>query len=128
MSRHRAYALVATAAVIAGLVCGFLLLGSPGYQRQVQADTRRVEDLQAIGRELHQRHAAANAVLPATLQELAITRTDPITAQHYTYLRADNAKYKLCATFALESRPDTGFWHHPAGQHCFALDASGPVW
>jgi len=120
--RSSAWAGAAAAAVLLGLIAGFTTLGSPDRQRLVQADSRRIEDLQIIHRGLHAR--SIQGVLPQALTEPPLRRTDPITGQPYEYRRLDDSRYQLCATFSFESDKTNRdpVWYHPAGRHCYDLD------
>lgn len=120
--RSPAWAGAAAVAVLLGLVAGFSMLGSPDRQRLIQADARRVEDLQAIQRVLQAR--SATAPLPQSLSEPPLRRTDPITRQPYEFIRLDDHRYRLCATFSFESEgvARDPVWYHPAGRHCYELD------
>ena len=50
----RLFALLATAAVVIGVISGFWLLGSPNKQRQLRADQQRLEDILGIAQRFHQ--------------------------------------------------------------------------
>lgn len=122
--------IAATVAVVATSIGGFLVLGSPNRQRQLQADRSRLQDLHAIARQLHDRFETANRgekpfSLPETLRR---DWRDPLTGEPYEYRPLDDERYQLCAEFALPTpepvRNRDRFWQHPAGRHCFDLDAT----
>jgi hypothetical protein len=133
-------ALAATAVVVVVIGTGFTMLGSPRAQRFVSADRQRVEDLQAIARELHLRRGrAGGAELPAQLDQVAFGQPgvrlrlkDPETQAPYEYRKQGPANYELCAAFATatEEPPDgrPRFWDHPKGRYCYALDSSVAPW
>ncbi|NJN87694.1 MAG: hypothetical protein HC881_17030, partial [Leptolyngbyaceae cyanobacterium SL_7_1] len=50
----RIFALLASVGVVAGVITGFSLLGSPSGQRQIRLDQRRVQDLYQIAFALYQ--------------------------------------------------------------------------
>ena len=121
--RDRKYAVVATIAVLFGIATGFYMLGSPGRQREIEADRRRVEALQAIANGIH---ARPDTPLSDTLQ-FPNLRRDPVTQAAYEYHQLDANRYQLCAAFATDNRTDTTrpyqqFWLHGAGRHCYDLD------
>jgi hypothetical protein len=120
--RTRIWAGAAVVGVSLALIAGFSMLGSPDRQRLLQADSRRVEDLQAIHRVLHAR--SATAPLPEALTEPPLRRTDPVTGNAYYYQRHDEHRYQLCATFSFESEGVSRdlVWYHPAGRHCYTFD------
>lgn len=138
----RLFAVLATAAVVIGVISGFWLLGSPKKQRQLRADQQRLEDIRDIAQRLHQqarrsqdRKEAVN--LPASLPPND-RKTDPISGKTYEYQRLDRTHYKLCAEFTTDSTKerlrdspsaDQSFWQHPSGRHCFQLDVQEePPW
>lgn len=98
----------AVTVVVAAVVAGLVILGSPAQERERRIDDRRVADLHAIA-------AAANLYwsrhsrLPASVDELAaepgtkINTRDPATAEVYGYQALDSARYEVCATFDRES-------------------------
>jgi hypothetical protein len=127
--------MAALAAVIFGIVVGFVQIGSPAGQRSVLEDARRLSDLSAIAVAVHTTWLARKdqePKLPATLQELqktaagtGISITDPSGGRTYAYTPLRAAVYRLCATFAHPSPPDTPApWRHAAGNACFTFDAN----
>jgi hypothetical protein len=126
--RNSLWALLATGAVVAGLVLGFINLGGPAVQRLVQADNKRVSALSAMASRVNVAWAASGHTFPTELTG-GETYADPVTHQPYECWPMAGTKYELCANFARESRQaGTGtaedFWRHPKGHHCFTLDAS----
>jgi hypothetical protein len=131
----RAFAGVATAAVVAAIAAGFWVLGTPGRQREIAADRQRLQDVAAIAQRLHERYTADSDSfeLPATLPATAPS-TDPLTNQPYEYERLGNREFELCATFDTDSSthrlsnqnstPEAQRWQHPEGRHCFEFDVS----
>jgi hypothetical protein len=120
---ERAFAYAACAAAAAGIALGFSLLGSPGHQRDIGADRKRVEHLRAIAAELHVRGGTA----PASLEGLNSPRFDPVTGAQYDYRPLEGTRYELCAVFGAPSQAESrqlAFWRHQAGRQCFILDAA----
>lgn len=134
----------ATAVVAASFCLGLGIAGMPSAQRHIEADNRRIQDLQRIAYALHswQKQAASersSPTLPSTLAALAgkgITSSqtiDPETKAPYEYRAKSGIAYELCATFTAAEEPNspyiTEFWHHGKGRTCFTLDASQqPAW
>ena len=120
---------IAAGAVVAGLI----IVGSPGNARMRRLDERRLQDLLNISRAMNG-YWTRNARLPASLGELLqspatyVESRDPLTSQPYAYAIVGGTTYELCADFQVDSREEGNayfgrFWSHPAGRHCFRLEA-----
>ncbi len=129
--RNRSFAALALAAGIASCCLGVFISGTPGVQRHIEADDRRVQDLRTIAGILHDMTA-----LPKSLSEIparpGLRLTDPETGRPFEYSPKSLRDYELCATFSAASAPDTvryssGFWSHPKGRACFAFTTAKPV-
>lgn len=135
LSFDQTFAVVATAAVVTGIVAGFWVLGTPGRQRSIAADRQRLQDLNDIAQALHNDFQAEEDTfqLPESLDDNQIRR-DPLTDQPYEFRRLSAKTFELCANFATDSstyplgnpRPteEANQWQHPEGRHCFELDVS----
>lgn len=116
---------VGTAVVIAAVIAGLMVLGSPAKERERRMDERRVEQLGELGRVVDF-YRSKHGRLPSSLDELereggsALGTRDPGTQQAYEFRVLDTDKYELCAQFQQASRT-VGFWRHGAGRQCFAL-------
>ncbi|UPA21992.1 DUF5671 domain-containing protein [Candidatus Peribacteria bacterium] len=137
---NKLFLTIATAIVGVAVVWGIVLAGSPGAERERKFDDRRVEDLRAIQNEITNiaygnkpiRPDAPVVAIPKTLQEISdqavyqkLNLTDPETGASYIYNVQSATKYQLCATFSFERDLSYDiFWNHPAGEHCFDLDAA----
>lgn len=142
VSIRATFATGATIAVVATIVAGLIIAGSPSEQRKKRADEQRAQHLQQIA------YAVDNfwnrsARLPESIQELAKApdaylqqTTDPKTQMTYEYRVVTNESYELCATFETSSnaqipgkvsvpRPVSGpngqYWSHNAERTCFTL-------
>jgi type II secretory pathway pseudopilin PulG len=119
------------AVVIAAVVAGLVISGSPAEQRRLRADDRRVGDLQQLTRAI-QRYYEETERLPETLDALvngwisSELPRDPDTEAEYDYEITGSSAFRLCAEFARASRPNAEpeFWSHGAGGHCYSLDFS----
>jgi hypothetical protein len=128
---------IATGIAIALAITGAIIVsGAPGQQRLQRLDERRLVDLSQLAMAVR-RHAFHHGGMPADLATattapgLDIVVADPVTGAPYVYERLDDARFRLCATFATDTadlpghtRPSGGDdWAHPAGFHCFDLKA-----
>lgn len=125
-------------AVVAALVAGFTIIGSPETARLRRLDIQRVYDLRSLSNaiEIYWRN---HARLPASLNDLqdvsqwtALRVTDAVSGQPYDYRIKEGAAYELCAQFdtALTEKSDPtspAFWRHDRGRQCFGLEAKPPA-
>lgn len=122
---------VAIAAVVAAVVGGLTLLGSPAEERMRRIDKRRVDDLSEIARATDL-YWTRHKRLPSSLEELSgepgvvVSSRDPETTQAYEYRVLSNGSYELCAHFdrASAERRASGvkIWSHGIGKQCFQLE------
>jgi len=105
---YRIFMGAALTLVLAVLVGGFLVMGSPGTQRIKRFDATRVENLKNIQWEVIN-YWQQRQVLPPDLDALTnsiggwIAPTDPDTDESYNYEVLGPRTFKLCATFSLPS-------------------------
>jgi len=131
MNINRVAAMVTSIAVLIVVIAAFQLLGSPTDQRLQRLDERRVSDLQQLAHAVDTYHAQRD-VLPEDLEALVDGRrlsrlpTDPASDQPYRYEPLEDARYRLCASFARASEPESpaAFWRHQAGSTCFEFEAT----
>jgi hypothetical protein len=133
----RILAFIVGATVLAAVVAGIVILGSPKRQRQLKLDERRIEDLIDIQRDVNfywQRHKA----LPPDLVTLSgepghgPPLKDPERGNPYELEITGAESCRLCAVFAFDSSEapepsryySTESWTHGAGRHCFDLSIS----
>jgi hypothetical protein len=133
MNRNTWAATAATILVVAVIILGFRVLGSPGTQRMVQSDLRTIRALAELAQQINGRWAAANKLLPEDLTNFPITTTqDLVSGKSFGYRAKSSSEYELCATFVRDNRNDPGIntgdpWIHPKGDYCFQFDASRTV-
>jgi hypothetical protein len=117
--------------VVAAIVAGLVISGSPERQRLLRLDERRVNDLRTLSQWVSV-HYSSTRELPAELAELVDGRTmssvprDPESNEAYAYEILERRVYQLCADFGLPSedpQPDQ-FWAHETGRQCFRFDLS----
>ena len=122
----------AAAVIVASIITGVILVGTPSEGRLQRFDSTRIEDLKAIVVAMDS-HWDRNERLATSLDELGedprtqVNTLDPGSAQSYEYRALDEEAYELCATFDLESlvpvRPTSAdFWRHGVGRQCFELN------
>lgn len=128
--------------VVASVVFGFVVIGSPFEQRERRFDERRESDLRTIQYELIN-YWQRKQILPPNLSGLEdpisgfLVPKDPETGNSYEYAIVENketrAKFQLCATFKNSSVGDGhvstsmvpkgdyyfNVWQHSAGRYCF---------
>ena len=141
----RAFPWAVIVVVLAAVVFGFFVAGSPTSRRTERFDERRVQDLSVI-----QSHVISywqnKGALPGNLGELpndllgVVVPIDPKTGNAYEYRVMGNLKFQLCATFETSSKGDSNggirpmpalpmsypypggevqTWDHGVGRVCF---------
>ena len=131
---RRLVAFLAIGLVVASILGGFFLIGTPGDQRTLRFDERRLSDLRGIVNAIDT-YATRHGALPDNLGALVAdplsdvtATTDPETGAPYDYGVVDTRSYQLCADFGAAS-PDTTYapdgFRHPRGHYCFTLTANG---
>lgn len=132
-SRDRFMAVASALIVVIMMILGFMQLGTPSAKRKLVADGQRVQQLYTLSTVIRNYWLAHASQLPPRGSEVPGSYLDPITNQSFEYIPAKDSQYQLCAVFATRSthgedsqppRGDPDVWTHPAGRHCFPLDAS----
>ncbi len=121
--------------VIAAVVFGFSVFGSPATQRALRFDAERVNDLQIIQSYIIGDWQAKNTA-PASLDALndptrgVEVPTDPKTGEPYGYEKLSVTSFKLCATFERESAKSgtrTAYSAKPLySPEIYTLEGTGP--
>ncbi len=107
-NRMKLFGWVVSIVVLAGIVGGFVIIGSPFMQRLRLFDERRVSDLQNIQWQTIN-FWQKKGMLPESLSGLNdsisgyTVPNDPSTKVAYEYTRTAPAAFKLCATFDLST-------------------------
>jgi hypothetical protein len=133
MSRNAWAAIAATVGVVAVVILGFRVLGSPGTQRMVQSDLRTVRTLAELAQQINARWASSEKALPKDLEKFATSvKQNQVDGKSFGYRVKSGSEYELCATFATDTRDTSATntddrWIHPKGNYCFQFDASQPV-
>jgi len=133
------FIVISSLIVLAAIVGGFMVAGSPTSQRELRFDETRVSDLQSIQWQIVD-YWQNKRVLPTELSFLednirgySVPR-DPETKNEYGYILSGAETFELCATFTLPSPPNRGDlqkpsrvyefgvsenWDHESGEVCF---------
>ncbi len=133
---RKTLAIVALVIVLASIVGGFLIAGSPTKQRDIRFDNQRVGDLQSTQWQIVN-YWQTKGKLPAQLSDLndAISgvkiATDPQTEAPYEYSVKGDKSFELCATFArdYEDMKGRGGYYGYGGGYSYpriAIDAAYP--
>lgn len=131
---NKAILIVAAAGVLAAIIAGFAVAGSPSEIRALKFDETRVQDLQNIQWQVtdyYQRHKALPENLDALRDDISgyVAPADPDTkvVYEYTVKKEKPLTFELCATF-VRSNMETGAaitepagqsFLHDAGRVCF---------
>jgi hypothetical protein len=109
--RSALFAALAGAAVLAAIVCGFAVTGSPETARLQALDARRVDDLRELADAADGNHT--------------VNLRDPQTGVPYTYVREGAGRYRICATFSFaDSGVEPAWLSHHAGRQCFEREGA----
>lgn len=129
----KTFGILSSIVMLASVVIGFFIVGSPATQRDYRFDDERVSDLSSIQWEI-QNYYSTNARLPENLDNLENKTSgfsvpvDPQTNEPYQYTKSSENDFSLCAEFAQESvesnrryyyGPGSDSWKHDAGVYCF---------
>lgn len=138
-SRSKLVATVASVAVIAAIIAGFLSIDTPSEVREHRIDQQQVSDLQEMQFRIEEYYRREGA-LPEDFEGLFVSTTIPEAPEgreSYTYRVTGAETYELCATFALPTErggatepyirplsevsyaPQNYSWDHEAGRVCF---------
>jgi len=131
----RALVAIASVVMLAAVISGIFVLGSPTHQRALKLDDQRTSGLSMLSSAINA-YRSEHQALPAGLQAVGFgnrTFKDPVSAVPYEYIITGSDSYQLCAIFIDASAPD-GYgergsftstnntrWQHPAGRHCFVF-------
>jgi len=120
--------------VLATIIGGIVIIGTPAEQRLIALDKKRVSDLNQIARKVRD-HQAKNGILPASLSDIpnewVSHAADPETGEPYTYRVTGERSFQLCAVFARKDNEHRKqptylrFKTHGQGFHCFDRKIEG---
>lgn len=132
-------AIAASIVVLATIVLGFILVGSPAQQRKVRFDDQRVSSLSMIQGQITNYYSMKQE-LPAKLSDLENpligfnVPVDPQTGAAFEYAVTSSLSFELCATFETASiggekdvtrpygiyEPYNESWTHADARTCFS--------
>ncbi|HEY4515888.1 MAG TPA: DUF5671 domain-containing protein [Candidatus Paceibacterota bacterium] len=135
ISGKKVWAIVSAVLVLASIILGFAIMGSPQTQRLVRYDSQKVSDLQNIQWQVLN-YWQRIGTMPQNLSQMAdpisgfIIPVDPQgSGYEYEYQLIKGNEFKLCATFNLDSKensliskpytPVQENWTHSVGKTCF---------
>ncbi len=132
--------------VLASIVAGFFIMGTPGQVRLYRYDSQKVSDLQSLQWQIVNYYQQKQK-LPADLADLedpisgSMVPLDPQSGESYVFATTGKLSFKLCAVFNAESQgPSQGTyyperaimapspvggkgvednWQHSVGEQCF---------
>lgn len=131
-SSRKVWSVVALVIILASIIWGFSVLGSPRTQRLMRYDSQKVSDLQSIQYEVIN-YWQMKGKLPANLSAINdsisgyVTPIDPDTKEAYVYKVIGEKTFQLCADFNLPTAVNKitvkimpgENWIHDKGQECF---------
>ena len=124
--------------VIAIIIGGFVIGGTPISQRAIALDKTRLSDFSTIKYHVED-YYRGNQKLPSNLSDLKGTLNikDPETKKEYSYTSVSGTSYKLCTVFSTDStkKDDQNNYvynyntqySHPKGYYCFDQKLSDVV-
>jgi hypothetical protein len=119
------------ALVIAAVVTGFIVVGSPAKQRSIKYDNQRISDLQTIQWQIIN-NWQQKGVLPVALNDLndplygTIVPVDPETKAEYEYSVKSDLVFELCGTFDLAYEDTRGRGEFGYGKGGYLMDVAYP--
>ncbi len=141
----KTFVYIASGIVLAAIVLGVYLIGSPFAQHAKNLDQTRINDLMNIQSYVvytayQQKNSVPEALTNDPITGFTVPK-DPETSLNYEYKKFSADSFELCATFSASSTDDknvrmlapaypyTGVnenWMHPAGHYCFSrvIDAT----
>lgn len=132
---RKIWLVAASCLLLASIIWGFSVLGSPQNQRLLKYDEQKISNLTEINYQI-ENYWTEKSVLPDSLADLSganeyfVAPTDPQNNSEYVYKKTGALSYEICATFNKASRglenekniPAVSkgtSWNHPAGDYCF---------
>lgn len=139
------------ALLVASIISGFFIAGTPSEQRAVRFDEDRINDLSVLQNTIVN-YSVSNNALPKDITELTNWAgelpTDPDTDAPYVYTKKSKTEFELCANFAAEQVEDSAnsmyypeiyqekttvnliggsSWKHSVGEYCFERTVEFPT-
>lgn len=129
---RKMWAIVVTITILAVIILGFGVLGSPKTQRLIRMDNQKIVNLRELQWQIINYWQTKGAIP----EEWSSQIIDRQSGKPYEYRKAGEKSFELCADFNRESKMDNGSaiirdvynyatmtknenWEHGAGRHCF---------
>lgn len=114
----RLCAIGSSCALLLAVICGFVVVGTPGEQRAMRMDEQRVYDLQSIQSQTLD-YWIKKQTLPESTNLLVDSFSgyqvpvDPSTKQAYEYRVLSDLSFEVCAVFETSSERTNVSYHYP---------------
>src|SRR5512141_2223660 len=98
--------LILTVIVLAVVIKGFLISGTPASQRALNYDSQRISAMSSIKYSVDS-YYQQNRQLPKSLDQLSasyLNLNDPETKKPYDYKVVNDTSYSLCTTFSTDTK------------------------
>ena len=128
--------IVASVVVLTTVIVAIRAMGTPGEQRQVRLDDRRVQDLERVADDIRDRvkrdgHPPSSLAAVAAEPGTRLAIVDPVTGTPYDYQATGQRTFKLCAVFVTDTAVTPSFRgvygdstrNHGRGRQCFEFEA-----
>ncbi|MES2408719.1 MAG: DUF5671 domain-containing protein [Patescibacteria group bacterium] len=133
--RSKVWATTVSIIVLLSIIIGFVMIGSPKHQRDVNFDSQRVNDLSNLQYQVVN-YYQQKGVLPGVLSDMVdplsgnMIPLDPETLKGYEYRTTGKLSFEVCADFktvsdnnqvkAVYAMNGDESWQHGAERTCFA--------
>jgi len=131
MSVQRLAATGSSVVVVAAIIAGLWIIGSPAEQRLLRLDEQRANDLRQLSSAAEFRWSRDDRLASAAPElvdgrYLSRLPTDPGTGEPYEYRVTSERSFEVCASFDRPSRSELvgDFWFHESGRQCFGFDVT----
>lgn len=141
---NKSLVFISSAIILASIISGFFIVGSPAHQRSIKFDAQRINDLQITQSRIIDYWINKNN-LPENLNALTDNiggfnpLSDPKTKNFYEYNILSNISFELCALFETSSYNYKGIsqfkspyatenWEHNKGKTCFKRDIDPDIY
>ncbi|MDB5204466.1 MAG: hypothetical protein JWP09_494 [Candidatus Taylorbacteria bacterium] len=133
--RSKIWAIAVSVIVLLSIIIGFVMIGSPKHQRDVNYDAERVSDLSNLQYQVvnyYQQKGSLPVVLSDMVDPLSgnVIPLDPETFKGYEYKTTGKLSFEVCANFktlsdnsktaAVYGMTGDESWQHGAERTCFA--------
>lgn len=141
---NKSLVFISSAIILASIISGFFIVGSPFHQRSVKFDAQRINDLQLTQNRIID-YWINKGNLPENLNALTDNISgfnpllDPKTKKFYEYNILSDISFELCALFETSSENYNGVsqfkypyatenWEYNQGKTCFKRDIDPDIY